>query len=289
MNVFASAAHTWFVWPGQQSFGSEQWMKILLSHSKKRKGGLRQRLEASRRESAEHDQAAQAASTRSFLAEYLLEQWAWGNFSPQQVQCIAALFKKDAEALGVRHVQSSLATLANLGSEGRHANNVHRDLMNVVKEKTHMPEPLYANMPLKSKWPLQAVMLPHLVFHHLYTHYQDFWNKVFLPAGVEGLAAFWHHFGKHPCMLDFHGSRDQWQRWTIPLNIHGDAVPTIGCGKIWTKMLQAYSWTGLLPRGSTKQRSFFFGAAPWSTRIWKLSVSICAYTCGRITGGGAAA
>ena len=152
-----------------------------------------------------------------------------------------------------------------------------------------MPEPLYANMPLKSKWPLQAVMLPHLVFHHLYTHYQDFWNKVFLPAGVEGLAAFWHHFGKHPCMLDFHGSRDQWQRWTIPLNIHGDAVPTIGCGKIWTKMLQAYSWTGLLPRGSTKQRSFFFGAAPWSTRIWKLSVSICAYTCGRITGGGAAA
>ena len=64
---------------------------------------------------------------------------------------------------------------------------------------------------------------------------------------------------------------------------------TVDEEKIWTKMLQAYSWTGLLPRGSTKQRSFFLGAAPWSTRIWKLSVSICAYTCGRITGGGAAA
>ena len=56
--------------------------------------------------------------------------------------------------------------------------------------------------------------------------------------------------------------QDQWQQNTIPLNLHGDAVPTVGCGKVWSKMMQAYSWAGLLTVGSTQERSFFiFGAA----------------------------
>ena len=70
-------------------------------------------------------------------------------------------------------------------------------------------------------------------------------------------------FSSHPCMVGFKGCKPQWQRWTLPVNLHGDAVPTVGCGKIWSKMLQAYSWTCLLSKGSTKQRSFFIWGATW--------------------------
>ena len=230
---------------------------------KRRKGGLSQRLAAVRGEYGQHDQATQAVDTKSHLAEHLIEAWAWGKYSPQQIQCIAALAKKDMEALGVATGQSSLNSLANLGSQGKHCNNVHRDLMNIVKDRSSLPEPLMVNMPFKSNIFLQAVMLPHLVFHFLYTHYKEFWHNCFLPSGVEGLVAFWKHFSSHPCMVGFKGCKPQWQRWTLPVNLHGDAVPTVGCGKIWSKMLQAYSWTCLLSKGSTKQRSFFIWGATW--------------------------
>lgn len=230
---------------------------------KRRKGGVSQRLASARAEYAVHDQVAQAVDTKSHLADHLLEGWAWGKYSPQEVQCIAALAMKDMEALGVASVQSSLDALANLGSQGKHSNNVHRDLMNLVKDKSALPEPLMVNFPFKKNLCLQAVMLPHLVFHFLYTQYKDFWHKSFLPCGVEGLVAFWKHFSTHPCMVGFKGSKPQWQRWTLPLNLHGDAVPTVGCGKVWAKMLQAYSWTCLLSKGSTKQRSFFIWGATW--------------------------
>ena len=50
---------------------------------------------------------------------------------------------------------------------------------------------------------------------------------------------------------------------TVPLMMHGDAVPTVGCAKVWAKLMQCFSWSGLLSTGSTKERSFFlWGATP---------------------------
>ena len=43
--------------------------------------------------------------------------------------------------------------------------------------------------------------------------------------------------------------------------LHGDAVPTVGCAKVWAKLMQCYSWSGLLSTGSTKERSFFLWGA----------------------------
>lgn len=230
---------------------------------KKRRGGQQQRLGAARSEKA-HLEEAQAAKKPSCLADFLVERWSWGKYSPQEIQHIAMLATRDMEALGVTHVQPSLTSLASLGSKGKHGNNVHRDLMNVIKDTTQLPEPLLVSMPFKGKpGLLQMVMLPHLVFHCLFTYYPTFWKSSFLPTGVKGLVSFWTHFKTHPSMASFKGSVPCWQQWTLPLNLHGDAVPTVGCGKVWSKMLQAYSWTCLLSRGTTKQRSFFIWGATW--------------------------
>ena len=59
------------------------------SSGKKRKGGIRQRLQQQREDTA----------VTSELAAYLLEECFWGAMSPQQVQRIASLALRDAEKI----------------------------------------------------------------------------------------------------------------------------------------------------------------------------------------------
>ena len=60
---------------------------------------------------------------------------------------------------------------------------------------------------------------------------------------------------------------------TVPLMMHGDAVPIVGCAKVWAKLMQCFSWSGFLSTGSTKERSFFSGEqlnasmAPFFTKL----------------------
>ena len=224
---------------------------------KKRRGGHQQRLAATEAEQLSAGDSNTPPATPSALAEWLQQEWAWGRFSPQEVQHIAALATRDMKSAGTTNIQPSLANLSSLGSEGKHSNNVHRDLLALVKDTSSLPEALFVKMPLKNMSVLQAVMLPHLVFHCLFTKYKDYWNSCFLPDGHASLQRFWSSFSSHPCMEGFQGSRPQWQRWTLPIGMHGDAVPTLGCGKVWAKLIQGYSWTCLLAKGTTKQRSFF--------------------------------
>ena len=86
-------------------------------------------------------------------------------------------------------------------------------------------------------------------------------KQFFLPGGKDALLSFWKHFASHLCMAGFRGINEQWQACTLPLFMHGDAVPTIGCGKVWAKLLQAYSWGCLLARGTTKKRSLYLWGA----------------------------
>ena len=58
----------------------------MASSGKKRKGGIRQRLQQQREDTA----------VTSELAAYLLEECFWGAMSPQQVQRIASLALRDA-------------------------------------------------------------------------------------------------------------------------------------------------------------------------------------------------
>eukprot|EP00438_Fugacium_kawagutii_P016899 Skav205369 [mRNA] locus=scaffold2437:85413:87176:+ [translate_table: standard] len=198
-----------------------------------------------------------AGAAPSLLATWLKEQWAWGRFSPQEVQHIAALAQKDMKAFGCNALPSNLCALAEMGTYGKHPNNVHRDLMKLVQPDSKLPEPFFVTLLCKGHDSVQAVMLPHLVFHALWKHYRAYWEAIFLPSGVDGLVKFWKHFASHPCMAGFKGTTAKWQSCTLPLYLHGGGVPTIGCGKVWAKLMQAYSWSCLLARGTTRERSLY--------------------------------
>lgn len=148
-----------------------------------------------------------------------------------------------------------------MGNCGQHSNNMHRDLMALVKDDSQLPQPFLVSLPFKRQHVVQAIMLPHLVFHALWTNYKQYWETVFSLGSKDALLSFWKHFASHPCMAGFRGINEQWQACTLPLFMHGDAVPTIGCGKVWAKLLQAYSWGCLLARGTTKKRSLYLWGA----------------------------
>ena len=64
---------------------------------KKRKGGVLQRLQSLSREVEAQTIALQQPS---LLADWLKKQWAWGQLSPQEVQHVASLAKKDMVTAG---------------------------------------------------------------------------------------------------------------------------------------------------------------------------------------------
>ena len=67
----------------------------------------------------------------SLLAAFLVEQFAWGHFSPQLIQKIAALACADFDRAREQEESSldDLRNLAQLGSRGAFPDNIHRDLM----------------------------------------------------------------------------------------------------------------------------------------------------------------
>ena len=159
---------------------------------KKRRGGLQQRLGAQRRE---EEATGVTVDQPSLLAEWLKEQWAWGKMSPQLVQHVAALAKRDMVAANATNIPEDLHKLSMLGTEGAHANNCHRDLQALVANVSKLPEPLQIFLPMKLKGnqALQSIMLPHMVMHHVWVHYQSYWQK-FFSCPMEQVACF--NFGK---------------------------------------------------------------------------------------------
>ena len=207
---------------------------------KKRKGGQQQRLQAHRQEM---EAAAPTKDQQCLLAEWLKEQWAWGQMAPQTVQHVASLAKKDMLSAGMENVPASLQQLARLGTSGAFPNNCHRDLMAVAPGASKLPPPLQALTPLKVKGgsALQSVM-PHLVLHHVWKYYQDFWASFFLPIGKAGLVAFWQKSESRPSM-DGHWLKSQdcdvvvwsllsnlWSFFSGPMAAkHHPLEPTWGC------------------------------------------------------------
>ncbi|CAE8728388.1 unnamed protein product [Polarella glacialis] len=92
---------------------------------------------------------------KSCLAQFLLSMFAWGQFSPQRVQHIAALACKGF-AKNEPDWLADVEALASLGTHGAHANNIHRDLMAKMQALPRLPEhveehPQMLNHPIKTR------------------------------------------------------------------------------------------------------------------------------------------
>ena len=67
--------------------------------------------------------------------------------------------------------------------------------------------------------------------------------KFWMPGGESDISLFWSKFQHHPAMAGHPlFLTENWRSKAIPISIHGDAVPTAGKGKAWTKMLLVLSW-----------------------------------------------
>ena len=73
--------------------------------------------------------AASSEVPGSTLRVWLLEQYAWGLISPQQLQAISERALHDAREKTI----SDLEPLARLGTSGQQSNNVNRDLVRLIR------------------------------------------------------------------------------------------------------------------------------------------------------------
>ena len=79
----------------------------------------------------------------------------------------------------------------------------------------------------------------------VYEHYRDHWVKSICPGEVE-VQEFWLSqrgnplFDGHPLFAE--GLPEK----TIPLALHGDAIPTTAVGKAWGKSTDIVSWQSLV-------------------------------------------
>ena len=218
------------------------------SRPKKRpRGGLRQRLKRSNEGIEENNDVTSA------LALLLLSLFEWGFFSPQRVQQIAEMAVRDIKAAAEDpSILKNLETLANLGTKGKHSNNIHAELMSKVEHVPAIPRPFSAKIPLKG-FPnsMQYFLLPHEMFSCIYHNYKNLWNTAIVPS-VDRVKKFWRSMRLHPSMQGHPMKADDfWDAQTVPLAVHGDGVPITGIGKVWSRVKTNYSWYSLLGHGNT--------------------------------------
>ena len=216
----------------------------------KPKGGQSQRVSRS--------VASEETILQSCLATFLIQQFAWGQFSGQMVQKIAELAMKDAQAMqnNPKGKLKELQDLSEVGSNGDHSQHVHRDIMKLTANKTRLPAPCKVDLPFGRQLgnQTQTILLPHEVFSCIYHKYKDTWALSILP-NLDGLTSFWDSNQEHPNMANHPLQlQDNYRTKCIPLGMRGDEVPVTGRGKCWSKCMLTFQWISLIGQGGTNDR-----------------------------------
>ena len=192
--------------------------------------------------------AASSELPGSTLRVWLLEMYAWGLLTPQQVQAISERALHDAREKRI----SDLEPLARLGSSGRHSNNVHRDLVKLVAQLPKMCDPSRITLRKSAAEvavPIEGVpadehaytiTLPHELFSSIYHNYKAAWQQVIMP-GQNYLDRFWQAAKNLPQWADHPLAQERSLTRLLPLSIHGDETPILSKGKIWSSSALIFS------------------------------------------------
>ena len=202
--------------------------------TKKRKGGVQQRLA----------KAAQEQECQSALYALLMTHFAKGLMSGALIHSIAKAAQQDLENAASGLKITELKKIASL----EHAKNLGPMLTRMMAKESTLPDPLQVHMPMKGSvdhTPSAAILLPHEYFAAMYQK-DEAWEKCILPDPAK-LPGFWNSFEGHPCMQSHPCRRRKgWKSFTIPLGLHGDEVPVLGTGKIWCKCALVFSWFSIM-------------------------------------------
>ena len=215
--------------------------------------------------------AASSELPGSTLRVWLLEMYAWGLLTPQQVQAISERALHDAREKRI----SDLEPLARLRSSGRHSNNVNRDLVKLVGQLPKMCDPSRITLRKSAAEvavPIEGVpadehaytiALPNELFSSIYHNYKAAWQQVITP-GQNYLDRFWQAAKNLPQWADHPLAQERSLTRLLPLSIHGDETPILSKGKIWSSSALIFSWTSLLSNifalGTKKSQLYIWAA-----------------------------
>ena len=215
------------------------------------RGGVRQRLAASR--------ALEEVHGKSALASLLLFMFAWGDISPQLAQKIADAAYSDAEELAAgRSTLQDLKKVADIGTKGAHPNKCYADLVRTCPFKLVIPEPISCKLLFKEplKWLTQSMLLPHQLFSSIYHDFRATWTKTILPS-TDRLKKFWATNRDHPAFTASRVGRvPEFDSTVIPISLHGDDVPITGLGKSWAAGMTMFSWSSMVGLGTTREMMY---------------------------------
>ena len=213
---------------------------------------------------------APPVKTGSVLFTLLLQQWACGHMSAPKVQETAYAAYQDMVSmlaglnLSSGHVDSSLISLAQLGSWGAHPNHIHEQRLAFLGEPVSVKATLYTIPCLAQKQKIHTpwraentrfpIVLPHEIFAHTYQHNPKRFRQLFLgdKTTPSERAAFWHELQKRkdPRLLGHPMTKMRnWAQKAIPLSLHGDGVPVVKVGKPGSESFETYSMQSLWAKG----------------------------------------
>jgi len=221
-------------------------------HRKRPRGGVWQNMRRA--------EAAREQDGKLYL--HLLAQFAMGVLSAQACHAIAACACTD---ISQARDGASFGKLSRLGSSQKPS----RLMQEFLLAESATPKPVVLEMPyIDNEQRNTSVLLPHEYFAAAYAE-DNRWQSCMLPLQSK-LEVFWFCFSKHPMMRN-HPWWERPDRLTkcIPVCVHGDEVPVVGVGKIWSRSALIFSWFSLMANaaGATTMTTTFY--------IWSVFEKFC--------------
>ena len=257
------------------------------------RGGRRQRELAEREIAFMTAQGGSSSADDSYVGKFdsktafnVVKEWTTGGKSARKVQAEARHAYDDVvETLrkcgkSPDYAPQSLKALSQLGTWGKFPGNINRELktwlgasdepspyMQLVWMNISKPRKLLgkAKRLPKMQQVLFPILLPHLLFHFLFTCRNDDFKDMFIGAGAGNpVESFWEGvLGSNDPRLEGHPmkARPDWMSFALPLSLHGDAVPCVAVGKSSCQSFDAYSWQGVLAKKMPTMRvkQYLFG------------------------------
>ena len=190
----------------------------------------------------------------SILAKRLRLDVVWGRMPAHKAQQYAA----DAIADGAKPTPQ-LKHMSKLGCSGRHPMGCWSDFCRHYDTSFVSSVLTSIRIPLKgqSEPGYLQIAPPHALFSAMYEEDEREFNTAFGTWNTDNLKLFWESQRDHPAYRDHcmhhHPYRD-FREYAIPINLHGDEVATVGCGRSWAKLSHCVSWASLLGFGITQDR-----------------------------------
>ena len=163
-------------------------------------GGVRQQRELEK-EFEEEEEAENKQTGPSQLALSLLRKWAWGKLSAPELQSLAQSAYQD----GLRHPE--IEKLASLGTWGKFAGNMQRDLMVYLEKNSPLSSStITVNLRLHVEpdtWADTGCTLipPHKLFANIFQSRPEGFKSWILGGKPSNIAKFWTSMKDHPILV----------------------------------------------------------------------------------------